>query len=65
MAITSVTITDECIACEACVAVAPDALEMDGDKAALKEGVNLAEQSEALLQAVEECPVDAIEVETE
>ena len=66
--VTSVTITDECIACEACIAVCPDVLEMAGDLAAVKAEANnpdtLAAQSESIIQAAEECPTEAIKYET-
>ena len=67
--VTSVTIiADDCIACEACIAVAPDVLEMENDVTIVKPDANnpetLAAQSEAILQAAEECPTEAIKVET-
>ncbi|MHC4441945.1 MAG: ferredoxin [Planctomycetota bacterium] len=67
--VTSVTIiADECISCEACVAVAPDVLEMEDDITVVKADANnpdtLAAQSEAIIQAAEECPTEAIKYET-
>jgi len=66
--VTKITINDECIACEACVAAAPDVLEMDGEMAVVKAEVNnpegLATHSESIIQAAEECPTESIEYET-
>ena len=66
--VTSVTITDECIACETCIPVCPDVLEMADDAAVVKAEANnpatLAANSEAIIQAAEECPTEAIKYET-
>ena len=52
---------EKCIGCGSCVAVCADYFEMDDDnKARLKDGVNGAECAQ---EAVDICPVQAIEIE--
>jgi len=68
--VTKVWIDDECISCEACIAVCPEVLDMDGDKCVVKSEAAdnaevLKENSESIIQAAEECPVEAIKYETE
>lgn len=57
---------DDCTACEACVAVAPEAMEMDNDVAKVisNDAEFLKAHSEEIIQAAEECPCEAIKYES-
>lgn len=57
-----VTITDDCIACEACVNVCPEVFEINaaGDKAQSKVDSVPDELQDKARVACESCPVDAI-----
>ena len=57
-----VSVTDECIGCGACVAVAPDVFEMDSTtmKSKVKKQPASADEVSSVKDAVEACPVDAI-----
>ncbi len=68
MAVTKVWVeTENCTSCEACVAVAPEVLEMKDDLAVVKPEANnpesLAAQSESIIQAAQDCPCEAIKYE--
>jgi ferredoxin len=60
-----VTIEDTCTACGLCVDTCPDVFELgdDDDIAKVKVDEVPAEHEEAVKQAAEECPVEAIIVE--
>ena len=60
-----VKITDDCIGCGACVAIAPDIFELNTDtmKSEVKKQPKGAEEEELTEQASEACPVDAIKIE--
>jgi len=65
---TKVRIEDgECISCEACVEACPEVFEMNDDTAAVKAEAQDADfvkqHSDAIAEAVEACPVDAIKCE--
>ena len=62
MAIVSVTINDECTGCGLCETACEEVFELD-DVASVKAGADLNAHEELILQAAEECPVEAIEVE--
>ena len=55
---------ETCIGCGSCQAVCPDVFEMKGDdnKAYVKE--NEVDKVECVQEAIDICPVQAIEVET-
>ena len=57
----------ECISCEECVQVCPEVFEMGDDTAVVKaeaqDGDVIQEQSDAIAEAAEACPVDAIKYE--
>jgi len=59
---------DDCTSCEACVGSCPEVFEMGDDAAVVKsEGQDadfLKAHSEAILQAADECPTEAIKCET-
>ncbi|HSH68750.1 MAG TPA: ferredoxin [Deferrisomatales bacterium] len=57
-----VWIDEECIACGACVDLCPDVFELDGDLATLVEDADLSLDDE-IIEAAEECPVEAIHYE--
>ena len=58
-----VSITDECIACELCVETCPQVFEMGDDIAEVIVDDVPAEYQDAVLEAAEECPSEAIIVE--
>lgn len=57
-----VSITDECIGCGACAAVAPDIFEMDSStmKSSIKKQPTTADEISLSKDAADACPVDAI-----
>ena len=59
-----VSITDECIGCGACVAVAPDIFEMDSStmKSLVKKQPTTPDEVSLSRDAVDACPVDAIKI---
>ena len=62
MAITKVTIEDECTACGLCEDVCPEVFSVD-DVSVVNANVDLNEYEEQIKQAAEECPVEVIVVE--
>ena len=61
---TKISITDECIGCGACVAVAPDLFEMDSStmKSIVKKQPTTADEISLAKDAIDACPVDAIKL---
>lgn len=59
-----ILITDECIGCGACVAVAPDLFEMDSStmKSIVKKQPTTADEISLVKDAIAACPVDAIKL---
>jgi ferredoxin len=58
-----VNVTEECIGCELCVGICEDVFEMGDDGLAhVKAGADLESNGDAIRDAAEQCPVDAIEV---
>jgi len=53
---------DECTGCELCVTACSEVFEMVGDLAVAKQGEVPSGAEESCMQAVEECPVEAIEI---
>ena len=62
MAISSVTINDECTGCGLCETECPDVFDLN-DVASVKADADLAANEESIRQAADECPVEAIEIE--
>lgn len=58
-----VTITEECVSCEACVDICPEVFEMGSILAEVKVNPVPADKEESVREAAEECPVDAIVIE--
>lgn len=58
-----VTIEDTCTACGLCVDTCPEVFEMGDDKAEVIVDEVPAEHEDAVQQAADECPVEAIIVE--
>jgi ferredoxin len=58
----SVTVEDTCIACGTCVAICPEVFDLPGDIAVVKQGADLS-LDDAITEAAESCPVDAIKYE--
>lgn len=55
---------NKCIGCGTCVSIAPEVFEMEDDgKSKVKEGADLEKNKEAIRQAKDSCPTQAIEVE--
>ncbi len=54
--------SDECTGCELCVSACPEVFEMVGDLAVAKQDKVPSGAEESCMQAVEECPVEAIEI---
>jgi ferredoxin len=57
------TVNETCIGCEACVEIAPDYFAMKGDLAYVKRQPDDDEGDNLCREALEACPVDAIEKE--
>ena len=62
MAISSVTITDDCTGCGLCETTCEEVFEID-DIAVVKDGADLNMHEEMIRQAAEEGPVESIIVE--
>jgi len=58
-----VRVTDECIACGLCVDTCPDVFEMGDEYAEVIVDEVPAEAEEAVRQAAEDCPSEAIVIE--
>ncbi|MGB7580938.1 MAG: ferredoxin [Sedimentisphaerales bacterium] len=58
-----VSIEDTCTACGLCCDTCPEVFEMGSDKAEVKIEDVPAEHEDAVQQAADECPVEAIVVE--
>jgi ferredoxin len=56
----TVTITEDCIACERCVEICPEVFEMGDSYAEVKVDTVPAEFEGAVREAAGECPVNAI-----
>lgn len=55
---------DKCIGCGTCISIAPEVFEMAEDgKSKVKEGADFEKNKEAIHQAKDSCPTQAIEVE--
>lgn len=54
---------DECTGCELCVNECPEVFEMVGNLAVAKRDEVLSGTEESCMQAVEDCPVEAIRIE--
>ncbi len=62
MAITKITIEDDCTACGLCEDTCPEVFSVD-DVAVVNKDVDLNAHEEDIRQAAEECPVEVIIVE--
>jgi ferredoxin len=60
-----VKVTEDCIACGLCVDTCPDVFEMGDEFAEVIVDEVPDEHQEAVKQAAEECPVEAIVIEEE
>jgi ferredoxin len=58
-----VRIEDTCTACGLCCDTCPEVFEMGADKAEVKANEVPAEFEDAVQQAADECPVEAIVIE--
>jgi len=59
-----VTVDEEtCIGCELCAETCPEVFEMDDDKARVKADQVPDDVDDACREAVENCPVEAIQIE--
>ena len=58
-----VTVNDECVACGLCADDCPDVFELEDEKATVKVDVVPAELEQAVRDAAEDCPVEAIVIE--
>ncbi len=54
---------DSCAGCELCIDVCPEVFEMDDDLARAKVEEVPAEYEDAVKEAAEDCPVEAIIIE--
>lgn len=53
---------EKCIGCGMCATLCPDVFELKEDgKSSIKEGADLNKNEDCIKQAVESCPVGAIE----
>ncbi|MDR1861417.1 MAG: ferredoxin [Candidatus Ancillula sp.] len=58
----TITINDDCIGCEACVGNCPEVFEMGDDKAVVIASADIDANIEAVNEAIDGCPVSAIEL---
>lgn len=58
----NVWVDDECIACGTCVDLCPQVFELEGDIASVRGGADLTLE-DAIVDAAESCPVEAIHYE--
>jgi len=54
---------DECTGCALCVDICPEVFEMLGDLAVAKHDEVSSGTEESCMQAVEDCPVEAIRID--
>ncbi len=54
---------DECTGCELCVDTCPEVFEMVGDLAVAKQDEVPSGAEESCMQALEDCPVEAIRID--
>ncbi|MFY9114536.1 MAG: ferredoxin [Dethiobacteria bacterium] len=59
-----VMVNEECILCGLCVDLCPEVFELGDEFAFAKNRVIEEEHEECCLQAAEECPTSAIEIES-
>ncbi len=55
--------TEDCTSCEACVAACPEVFEMKNDVASVIAGVDIAANSQGIIEAADSCPCEAIKYE--
>ena len=55
-----VTVTDDCIACERCVEICPEVFEMGDEFAEVTVDEVPPEHEDAVQEAADECPAEAI-----
>jgi len=53
-------VTQDCIACGRCIEICPEVFEMGDDIAQVKATVVPTESEDAVREAADECPTDAI-----
>ena len=56
-------VTEECIACQRCVEICPEVFQMGEQFAEVQMNPIPAEHEEAVREAADECPTDAIVLE--
>ena len=56
-------VTEDCISCERCVEICPEVFEMGDEYAEVTVETVPSEHEDAVREAAEECPVEAIIVE--
>lgn len=55
---------DKCIGCGICVGICPEVFEMNSEgKAEVKINIDTEKHKDAIKEAAESCPVEAIEIE--
>lgn len=54
---------EKCIGCGLCVSLCPEVFEVDEGKSRVKEEVDLEKNKKCVKEAVQSCPVGAIEKE--
>ena len=63
MAVKKVWIEEGCTVCGVCSDLAPDVFAMGDDSSAVIAGANLAANSDAIIDAARNCPVEIIKYE--
>ena len=56
---------EKCIGCGMCQGICPEVFEMKDGKCQLKEGADLAKNEQCVKDAIQVCPVGAIEKDSE
>jgi ferredoxin len=56
-----ISVTDDCIGCEVCIAICAESFEMEGAKSRPKKAV--VSKIGCIQEAADGCPVDAINIE--
>ena len=63
MAISKVWIEEGCIVCNACEDICPEVFSVTDETTVIKDGVDVGEYEDEIIEAAESCPVEVIKYE--
>lgn len=63
MAISKVWIEEGCIVCNACEDICPEVFSVTDETTVIKDGVDVSEYEDEIIEAAESCPVEVIKYE--